>query len=582
MGPVKERGGRAGSGSTSFQVGSRPAEQIGGVIPSPAPGRSPCPGGPGPDAGATPWSTREASPPHQGPPDRALSESERSGRRGRGPGGAGAEAPPRAGSARGSLASPVPAAPRAVGLVRSAPRMTLPGGPTGMARPGRAGPCSPGLERAPRRSVGELRLLFEARCAAVAAAAAAGEPRARGAKRRGGQVPNGLPRAAPAPAIPQLTVTAEEPDAPPASPGPPEPEGRWLPAAGAHLQQPRRLSTSSLSSTGSSSLLEDSEDDLLSDNESRSRGNVQLEASEDAGQKSHWQKIRTMVNLPVMSPFRKRYSWVQLAGHTGNFKAAGTSGLILKRSSEPERYCLGQLMGDALRGCVPTFHGVVERDGESYLQLQDLLDGFDGPCVLDCKMGVRTYLEEELTKARERPKLRKDMYKKMLAVDPAAPTEEEHAQRAVTKPRYMQWREGISSSTTLGFRIEGIKKADGSCSTDFKTTRSREQVTGVFEEFVQGDMEVLKRYLNRLQQIRDTLEVSEFFRKHEVIGSSLLFVHDHCHRAGVWLIDFGKTTPLPDGQILDHRRPWEEGNREDGYLLGLDNLIGILASLAER
>ncbi|XP_047396717.1 inositol-trisphosphate 3-kinase A isoform X2 [Sciurus carolinensis] len=389
--------------------------------------------------------------------------------------------------------------------------MTLPGGPTGMARPGNAGSCSPGLERAPRRSVGELRLLFEARCAAVAAAAAAGEPRARGAKRRGGQVPNGLPRASPARVIPQLTVTAEEPDLPPASPGPPESERDWLPAVGSHLQQPRRLSTSSLSSTGSSSLLEDSEDDLLSDSESRSRGNVQLETGEDVVQKSHWQKIRTMVNLPVMSPFKKRYAWVQLAGHTG-----------------------------------------------------------------------KTYLEEELTKARERPKLRKDMYKKMLAVDPAAPTEEEHAQRAVTKPRYMQWREGISSSTTLGFRIEGIKKADGSCSTDFKTTRSREQVTRVFEEFVQGDTEVLRMYLNRLQQIRDTLEVSEFFRRHEVIGSSLLFVHDHCHRAGVWLIDFGKTTPLPDGQILDHRRPWEEGNREDGYLLGLDNLITILASLAER
>lgn len=79
-------------------------------------------------------------------------------------------------------------------------------------------------------------------------------------------------------------------------------------------------------------------------------------------------------------------NWCQSAG---SFKAAGTSGLILKRSSEPERYCLARLMADALRGCVPAFHGVVERDGESYLQLQDLLDGFDGPCVLDCKMGVR-------------------------------------------------------------------------------------------------------------------------------------------------------------------------------------------------
>ena len=35
---------------------------------------------------------------------------------------------------------------------------------------------------------------------------------------------------------------------------------------------------------------------------------------------------------------------------------------------------------------------------------------------MDCKIGVRTYLEEELAKAKEKPKLRKDMFDKMIAL----------------------------------------------------------------------------------------------------------------------------------------------------------------------
>ena len=49
----------------------------------------------------------------------------------------------------------------------------------------------------------------------------------------------------------------------------------------------------------------------------------------------------------------------------------------------------------------------VDSSDESYLQLQDLLSDFNAPCVMDIKMGVRTYLEDELAKAREKPKLRK-------------------------------------------------------------------------------------------------------------------------------------------------------------------------------
>ena len=52
--------------------------------------------------------------------------------------------------------------------------------------------------------------------------------------------------------------------------------------------------------------------------------------------------------------------------------------------------------------------------------------------------------------------------------------------------RYMVWRETISSTATLGFRIEGVKKSDGSSSKDFKTTKEKEDILKAFKNFISG------------------------------------------------------------------------------------------------
>lgn len=128
--------------------------------------------------------------------------------------------------------------------------------------------------------------------------------------------------------------------------------------------------------------------------------------------KPPWWKLKTFVQWPFSASQRRKVSWVQLAGHkggsspqpgnpaafshvslktsiaSGNFKAAD-EGNILKKFSENEMQCFTRLRSDALLPFVPGYHGVVEKDGESFLHMTDLLANFDLPNVMDCKMGVR-------------------------------------------------------------------------------------------------------------------------------------------------------------------------------------------------
>ena len=62
-------------------------------------------------------------------------------------------------------------------------------------------------------------------------------------------------------------------------------------------------------------------------------------------------------------------------------------------------------------------------------------------------------------------------------------------------------------------------------------------------------------YLDRLRLIQALCEKSEFFASHELIGSSLLFVHDE-EKASVWMIDFEKTRSLDGEFSISHDKEW--------------------------
>uniref|UniRef100_A0A3Q2WSR2 Kinase n=1 Tax=Haplochromis burtoni TaxID=8153 RepID=A0A3Q2WSR2_HAPBU len=304
-----------------------------------------------------------------------------------------------------------------------------------------------------------------------------------------------------------------------------------------------------------SKLLHSSTSSSSSLNLSSAESDEVFSEGEDAGSKRKtFRKVRISENNTLYTDAALKY--------------VSKGGEVLKLYSEVEANCLDCLMRDPLRPFVPQYHGLVTRGELCYIRLEDLLSGLKRPVIMDCKMGVRTYQEDELVKARVKAPLRSDMYQKMVKMDPSAPSAEEHAQKGVTKWRYLQWRDSISSTSTLGFRIEGIMMEDGSIQRDFRKIQTLAQVTEALLYFTRSQLHTLRAYHSRLLALSDALKNSPFFRTHEVIGSSLLFVHDHS-KASVWMIDFGKTTPLPDSQELRHNVPWSEGSREDGYLIGL-------------
>lgn len=112
----------------------------------------------------------------------------------------------------------------------------------------------------------------------------------------------------------------------------------------------------------------------------------------------------------------------------------------------------------------------------------------------------------------------------MVAVDPSAPSAEEHDLQAVTKLRYMQFREQQSSTCSQGFRIEALKLRGSAPVTDLKKVKSRKEVLVTLARFLAGREDTRQRFLARLIDIRSKLEESAYFQRHEVLFSFFTYL----------------------------------------------------------
>eukprot|EP00667_Euglena_gracilis_P001310 EG_transcript_1309 len=292
--------------------------------------------------------------------------------------------------------------------------------------------------------------------------------------------------------------------------------------------------------------------------------------------KGQWRTLHAVFLLTYAGrKMRPSGEFAPLAGHSANFRTE--DGYVLKLLTQNEAAVLESLQRErSLRGFAPQFMGCVERDGRTYIKMQDVLLSMAEPNFMDIKMGLRTFAECEV----ESDKRRMDLLKKALVIqqqNPAVYISDDEKLNGISKYRFMSLRDNASSSATLGFRVQGMMKdGKGFTSKDFSSHRSATMCRALFRSFFErASQEQRQGLLKRLQDLHEVASMSDWFANHEVIGSSLLIGYDTASpsKYGLWMIDFARTEPSP--RRLTHTRPWTLGSGEDGYLLGVQALAKL-------
>jgi len=277
--------------------------------------------------------------------------------------------------------------------------------------------------------------------------------------------------------------------------------------------------------------------------------------------------------------------------------------VVAKVTCETECSTYRELMADeALRPLVPELFDIthaplvegapVAADKAFAVHLEDVTAGCQAPCVMDIKLGTRTFLETDA--GQNKP--RKDLLAKLDEFAPHEATPEEQSQ-GLTKLRYLSLRDQYSTSSTHGFRVDGIdlsdkraRRPDGPAlpvPAKLRSLHSDAALDEALRSFFDAcgfgaDLRAI--FAARVVAMRATMDASPWIAHHECIATSLLFVYDGVSKeaaresADVHWIDFTKVIKVEEP--LSHRAEWVPGTQshEDGLLRGMDGIIDKLAT----
>ena len=239
----------------------------------------------------------------------------------------------------------------------------------------------------------------------------------------------------------------------------------------------------------------------------------------------------------------------------------------------------------------------LERSETYEIRMQDLAGGMTTPCAMAFVMGSRTATPSDFVNTDPRPELL-DACKEL---DPSAPTAEELDQGAMTQLRHLQVLDEVSSTKTMGFRVDAAKTVVGGDAEQgtqplplpshvptLASLREERDVASAISTFLQHDGSIAKQCEIKLDNIEKAWERSQnFCPRHSFVRTTLLLVYDDANREKVELkmINFGFSYMIPEGaRGVSHNAEWSgsSDDHEDGYLIGVRNLKGLFKRLGDE